>query len=485
MRPRASRIPGIRDQELSARSLFYSSRVSKWLEDDHLVRGGRATNWKRQYKLRHNWSKGSCSVTETQVAKLPSIPPLLVRLHGCTVVVADSTGGLRAYHTMGKHHLVASTSWPDNEGSLTIPTSLAIDVSTLSTDILDISVGFSDGRFMVYRLDNAKRGFTILYTHAPSSNGAVSAIAFASPYLLTMTDAQLLSLYIFPNVANNDPNDLILGPPHLLSSLKSHTAWPPLVLSIRASTKSIYASIAYSMPTYLAGWSVGLQELRLATDGRILESRLASAVNQGFVPLFMSSPSSSRSSPRAGSSPAQAAVSAPRPPSTRPTSLSYTHPYLLAAHPDNTLTLYLVTSNAESLSIGAGERLWGHTSSVSGAQVGDRGKAVSVSAHGNEIRVWNLEGGFSSNSSKRRVAAGEASVQVRPERKKDENGREESEMMSRYNFHPGYHGNLDPEDMDREELTITKNWVGFDDEKVVLLREKMHGAQNLAVYDFT
>ena len=92
---------------------------------------------------------------------------------------------------------------------------------------------------------------------------------------------------------------------------------------------------------------------------------------------------------------------------SKPTSLSYTHPYLLVAHPDNTLTLYLVTSTAQALSISAGSRLWGHTSSVSGAHVGGRGKAVSVSRRGDELRIWELEGGFASSAAKRRLAMGD------------------------------------------------------------------------------
>ena len=452
------------------------------------MRGGNTTNWKRQYKLRHNWSKGSCKVTETQVAERPSIPPLLVRLHEGMVITADAAGGLQAWSTKGEQRLVASLKWPMNDEPSTTadtPTSLAVDVSGSDVDKTNVAIGFSSGKFSIHKLNQIEKVFIHLYTHSSSSNGAISAIAYASHYLLTMTEAQLLSLYIFPNEAPGDWDELTLEPPHLLSSLKSHTAWPPLTLAIRLSPNSIFASIAYVMPTYLAGWSVGLQELRITTDGKILESRLASALSQGFVALSSSSPPSSRSSSRHASSPISTNTTTPKLPSSRPTSLSYTHPYLLAAHSDNTLTLYLVTSNADHLTIRPGERLWGHTSSVSGAHVGDRGKAVSVSAHGNEIRVWDLEGGFSSNSSKRRIAAGEASVQVRPKRRRDRPTR--NALGRGLNCEACQH---DSDDSDSEELepddsTITKGWVAFDDEKVVVLREKTHGAQNLVVYDFT
>lgn len=484
MRPRASRIPGRRDAKLSVCSLYYSSKVSKWLEDFRLVKGGKATNWKKHYKLRHNWLKGSCKVSQTQVAEQPSIPPLLVRMYGSVVVTVDSDSGLSAWSMMGEHTHLMSVALTPNEsphGDFFAPTSMAIDSSNSTADLISIAIGFKDGRFSIYQLIIHKRSIIHKYTHGPSSNAMLSAIAYAWPYLLTMTELQVLSLYRFnPNVDYQLANDGI-GVPYLLSSLKSHTAWPPLSLTIRISNKNILASIAYAMPTYLAGWSVGLQELRLTPDGNVQESRLASALSQGFVPLIPTEPSSSPESKAPlsrGIEHDQSIIAA----SSKPATLSYNHPYLLAAHPDNTLTLYMVTSNAHNLMIGSGDRLWGHTSSVSGAYVDDRGKAVSVSAYGNELRIWELEGGVSSNGSKRRIATGAASVQVRPEEivlgNEDLHQAQPNEIVrsTRSGLACG---------MGIEESPTTKGWVAFDEEKVVVLRETTQGAQALVVYDFT
>ena len=223
----------------------------------------------------------------------------------------------------------------------------------------------------------------------------LSAVAYASSYLFTITEGQLLSLYKFPEVSEEKRTSDILDPPRLVYSLRSHTVWPPLSLAIRPSSQSITASIAYALPTYFSGWSVGIQEMRLTPESELIESRLASAASESFHSLAsLSSPSTRSSSPSPGrghaSIPSDSIFS-------KPTSLSYSHPYLLASHPDNTLTLYLVTSTSSSLSISPGSRLWGHTSSVSGAHVGGRGKAVSVSSHGDELRVWELEGGMASS----------------------------------------------------------------------------------------
>ncbi|KAI9880461.1 MAG: hypothetical protein M1830_002813 [Pleopsidium flavum] len=482
VRPRALRIPGVRDDNGSVRNLTYSSRISKWLDESYLVSRGQDLNWKRQYKLRHNWSRGSCDVSEIQVAERPPIPPLLVRFHEGIVFTVDSTVGLRAWSMKGEERLLASIHLGSKEGAQgdgSATTSLAVEVQGHDGENIRVAVGFADGHFSIYELQKQAHSFAHRYTHSPFSNGMISAIAYTFPYLLTMTEAQLLSLYCFESETDQRPSENMLNPPRLLSSLQSHTVWPPLSLSLRASPESITASIAYALPMYLSGWSVGLQELRITVEGDVIESRLASAVNQGFHPLYtISSPSTSPSS-RTNALRSRRTEVDPLPSSTKPTSLSYSHPYLLASHPDNTLSLYLVTSTVETLSIGGGSRLWGHTSSVSGAHVGDRGKAVSVSSRGDELRVWELEGG----PSRRRLTAGESSVQVRPE-KRDRALEQDIPNVSRAGVEYGT-GRGTALEQDVAELAVTRGWVGFDEEKVVVLQEQGQGTQALVIYDFT
>ncbi|KAL9004592.1 MAG: hypothetical protein Q9188_002601 [Gyalolechia gomerana] len=475
IRPRAVRIPGVREAGSLNKSLLYSSKISKWLEDGHLVGRGGATNWKKQYKLRHNWSRGRCKRTETEIAERPSIPPVLVRLHEGVILTADSTAGLRAWSMDGDEKLIASMAWAASGHPSAVPSSLAIDMSRKNPSDIHLSVGFLDGSFGIFVLDRRKRALTCRYMHASSVNGVVTAIALSFPYLLTMTEAQLLSLYAFPTTADEAIDRAMFESPNLLSSLKSLTAWPPLSLAIRCSSTSISTSIAYVMPTYLDGWSVGLQELRLTNVGTIVESRLATPLNQGFVPLARSVHRSRPSGSRPGSSFAAVSTHRMASSSARPTSLSYNHPYLLAAHSDNTMTLYVVTSNAQELSIGPGTRLCGHTSSVSGAYVGDRGKAVSVSAYGDDLRVWELEGGMTSGNPKRRLGWGDTSVAIIPDR-------QEGTMR---NPDTGY-GNLTKSlaQGDTEASMISKGWLSFDEEQVVLLGEKSQGTQALVVYNF-
>lgn len=159
--------------------------------------------------------------------------------------------------------------------------------------------------------------------------------------------------------------------------------------------------------------------------------------------------------------------------------MSYSHPYLLVAHPDNTLSLYLVKSTASTLSIGQGNRLWGHTSSISGAHVGMRGKAVSVSRLGDELRVWDLEGGTASLANKRRFRNGELSVRVQPSKVADESQDAQVDESER---HIGLKYALE---QSFDDSSVNQGWVGFDEQNVIVLKNRSEGTQALVVYDFT
>ena len=487
VRPRAARIPGIRESGVPADSLYFSSKLSRWLDDEGLVRRGKDTNWKRQYKLRHNWSNGSCAVSEIPVSEQPSVPPILVQMNGSTIFLADRTDGLRAWNIQGTRKLLATfkfTSIPGSDGT-SPPTSLAVDTATGDSDTRGVAIGFQDGAFSMVQLNLKNSTFIHRYSHPASSNGMLGAIALSSPYLSTMTATHVLSFYKFDDLADSSQESSILDPPRLLHSLHSNTVWPPLTLSIRPSNDSILVCIAYALPTYLSGWTVGIQEMRVSPDtGDLLSSRLTSAIDQLYQPLMFPQPLSAQANTAPpfshfGNVEANQIHS-------KPTSLSYTHPYLLVSHPDNTLTLYLVSSTNDTLAISPGNRLWGHTSSVSGAHVGGRGKAISVSSRGDELRVWDLEGGFTSASAKRKLQSGGLSVQIRPEAVRRRSSTYSHESRSDSGAARGSslglalrHGKSVSED-----TSMIRGWVGFDEENVVVLKEKSCGGQTMVVYDF-
>lgn len=299
-----------------------ASRSAQWLDEGGLVKRGDAINWKRQYRIRHNWSRGSCDVSEIPVS---SSSPLLARLQDGIVYTVDAHSGLRAWAYRDTRRLLGSLPLLNLSGmSEPEPTSIALE-PTPEGHNQRIAVGFTDGSFGLYQYNRSTNIFGHEYTHTKGSNGAVTALALMASHVLCMSASQVLSLYSL-DAPKEDTTSMT---PLLLTSLKSQTAWPPLSISIRCRGNNILASIAYCMPTYTSGWSTGIQELLLSQGGKVVESRLASAAGQGFTSLAQESETlSGQHSPRR-----EAATSlTERTSLSRPTSLSYSHPYLLVSH---------------------------------------------------------------------------------------------------------------------------------------------------------
>ncbi|KAB8339273.1 hypothetical protein FH972_022206 [Carpinus fangiana] len=448
VRPRASRLPGVLSQPLTPFYLSYSSKLSKWLSDSHLVNGD--TDWKGQYRLRHNWSRGTCSISEIPVADGPSVAPVLARLRNGIVYTVDRRHGLRAFSCAEKYRLLTSEAIAAHTNN-TQPTVLTVEHSVATGSVQRLAVGFEAGSFAIFCYCRSKVRFTRVYSHAASLDGDLTEMVLAWPYLSTISQAQTLSLYRFSSSEPGEGEEQ-MSAPVLLARMESHTVWPPLSLALRLIAGNVVLSVAYSKPTMSFGWLAAMQELTFSEEGEIKDSRIATAANEGFF-----QPLSTRTGPRvAGASDVTFAI---------PTSLSYSHPYLVCSHADNTLTQYLVTSSPSALSISPGKRLWGHASAVFSAHVSNRGRAVSVTKCGEEVRLWELEGStLTSASDARRKRHPEMSVQV----------------ASGQNAAP-----FDLKKALSETPSTTRGWVGFDEEKAVVLREGEHGKQMLVVYDFT
>ncbi|KHN94435.1 F-box domain containing protein [Metarhizium album ARSEF 1941] len=503
--PRAHMIPGFRTGfTRSSSKLRYSTGKTIWADGGWGRRGGfvsgpRETaasdtreliDWKKQYKLRHNWARGACAVDEVQVRRVERDTPAaewqtMVKVVDGLAVTVDGTAGIRAWDLKTRRLIAQADLGNDKETNQ--PSCLAVDDLLLNTGRLDVAVGFEDGTFSLWELNVKSGKIGILYQHAKNYFGELVAIAYGHPYIFTASRLGFVSLFSFdhPQVetapirehSNTGPEGRLPMPssvpepeetappprapltqPRLLTSLKSHTTGPPLALSVRRMTTSVVASIAYTFDA-VGGWSIGIQDLDIRPSGfatpDIVTSRVAYTLPTQTRLSATSSPPSSPSNSRARS-PAPL-----EPGEDGPIRLCYSHPYLLATLPDNTLVLHLCTSTASSLSISPGIRLWGHTSGISDAEITPRGKAVSISTRGDEIRVWELEG-----------RVGGSSVELRPRQSGDD---AEQHVKRKHSATTRAVASLDD----------TKSWVGFDEEMVVVLKEARDGRESLMVYDFT
>ncbi|KAJ6127464.1 hypothetical protein N7523_003076 [Penicillium sp. IBT 18751x] len=481
VRPRARRLANVRRSTSSAKT-DYSPKVSTWLDHSHLAEEGKVTNWKRQYRLRHNWSRGLCRVTEVEFPQHTS-PPTLVKLCAGNVFTADALHGLRAWAAKDPARCLANTPFADpQKKSGMLPTALVVSHQQNQSEIV---VGFDNGLLNRYIFDVQTSQLILRSSYVGFSDGTITAMALSSPYLLTVSQHRNLSLYNLGGQSHELEAPVDIPRPHELASLKADNMVAPMTLSLRASASDIVATVVYSFFHIGCGWSQGIQELRFDKDGQQLDCRIASTVDSqyGMSPLQGTMPPLRRRHSATVES-IDNEISPPGVPSILhqqpPTSMSYSHPYLLTSHADNTLTMYLVVSDLKSLYVRGGQRLWGHTSSVSAVQVTNRGKAVSVSSRGDEIRIWELETAISSLG-RHKPQNDENSIQVSPGNKR------QSESVSAPTP-KSIQRDLDGPGMTPcvpQEMTRTHECIGFDEERVLLLQEKQVGTQLLECYDFT
>ncbi|KAK0388313.1 hypothetical protein NLU13_4558 [Sarocladium strictum] len=569
--PRAHRIPGFRSStRRSDNKLYYNSQKSIWADGGFGRRGGLLSkpefgsnqidladtvDWKREYRLQHNWSQGQCAVQEVQVHEktredseilLPSprvVEPgiagaaqtpqprtpskhhmpsygtrTMIKVVDGLAITVDWTWGLRAWDLRSRR-LKAQLSLETQDGLDLQPTALAVDEQLLANGLLDLAVGFEDGSFGVWRFNTRTGRFSSLLRHDKPGSGKLMAVAYRYPYFFAATPKGFITLYSFGinpveafRTANDDDRSSTLSgvsspasstghepeledviephtelyAPQVLTSLKSQHTRQPLALSIRASASSIVASIAYSFDSW-GGWCIGIQDfdIRASSGARpvVLTSRVAYT-----LPTTTRQSTTSPSSRPEQASPSLPGLDAPSEDvDDGPTRLSYSHPYLLATLPDNTLALHICTSTAETLHISDAVRLWGHTSGISDAEITPRGKAVSVSTRGDELRVWELEG----RSAAGRIRGG--SVEIRPRQHQHQHQQQQQQPQPRT---PQKRKSADDvalanrntpgaDDGLSQSADDKRDWVGFDDEMVIVLKSTPTGKESLVIYDFT
>ncbi|KAF3483573.1 WD domain-containing protein [Arthroderma uncinatum] len=484
--PRARRIRQFKQGTgtTARRSIEYSPRVSNWFSHGPLTKVGEDRNWKGQYRLQHNWSRGSCRVTEVEVAQHP-LAPVVVKLEHGVVFTADAENGLRAWSIKDTKTCLATTSFAgvgDGDGVSGAPTAVAVTPDDQKRGRFDVTVGFEHGGIAVYSFTSGLKGdtsFELRLWHPDSAETAITALASHKDFILILSEDKVLYLYQLSRQESKITPD---EQTHILiASLVANNIQSPFSLSVRTTSTHAIASVTYTFPRIGCGWSVGIQELYWSKEGGDLTSRLATTVDSQYIGSTLAERPASPSRPSVFESPSTQTPSLSY--TQPPTSLSYSHPYLLASHADNTLTMYLVVSTVDKLAIKTGRRLWGHTSAVSGVQVSPRGKAVSVSTKGDEIRIWELEDVISSRPASKGALLGDRSVQLSPEPRRTRPSpfsvisRAVERQVAAMEGRRGISSEV--------SLSCIKGAVEFDDEQVVVLREQQVGTQLLGCYDFT
>jgi hypothetical protein len=88
------------------------------------------------------------------------------------------------------------------------------------------------------------------------------------------------------------------------------------------------------------------------------------------------------------------------------------------------------------------------------------------------MRVWELEG-----------RVGGSSIEVRPRQPANDADYEDGDILGGGNDNSP--SKAQTPRLDVPEWEDRRNWVGFDDEMVIVLKEARDGRESLMVYDFT
>lgn len=490
VRPRAALIPPSKSSSGAPHKLNFDGnrfiyadggfgRNSGLVDPSDTSRNAPATDWKAVYKMKDNWERGRCYVDELQLgdevewASSPERRTFAKFVDGLAVTV-DSCWVLRAWDLRSRK-LIAHIEISTDDGLRGEPTCLSVDGQQLRKGKLGILVGFGDGTFGIWQLDVERKTLAMRYRHSQQIFGPVVSVAYMHPYVLSARSTGFIILHSFnyseaegseegaEGTEGTNDDGLVLSPPSILDTVKSVKTIPQAV-SIRKVGTSFVASVAYSFNS-ISGWCIGIQDLDIKPSARLkldaVTSRLASTVPITTRRAGSYSPDGSPLRPgwsRQGSSygyHGYDSESDEDDEDDRPVSICYSHPYLLATMPDNTMMLHLCTSTPKSLTISEGTRLWGHTSGISDAVITPWGHAVSVTARGDEMRLWKVEGGFDRSS-----------VEVRPLPPRDGVVDEQASSQA-------------------ADAGDTRKWVAFDEERVIALKEKPNGRESFMVYDFT
>jgi hypothetical protein len=482
VKPRLAQVPSRTRSRLASREWWNTERTQN--------EGEARRDWKQLFKLRHNWHKGRCAISELDISNSPLPdrdrhdtpqmsfwgelqPPLsgpLVQFDGKIFITADKDAGLRAWDIdqieSGKRKIIASRRFQGFEQGWKLgePTALAIDNSD---GVINVIIGYDSGGAMILQLNPTNGstetdfGFAVRFILPPNRDPRkLLHLAYSHPFLVTLDENYCLHAYVF------DSDSLHLEAPRPLATLHAQALKGPCHLTLRRpksnSERTITASIAYSIPVLHGSWSVGIQDVVL--DPEFHDGIARTRIGTCILPTF-------NLNIRPDQSPLQ--VHSMSVPSASPTSISYSHPYLLTSHRDNTLTLYLARSSEKEITIGQPRRLWGHTTGVARAGVAGRGRAVSVSQIGGEVRVWELESIAAAVSRSDAQADNGAVVGI------VESVRVENASAA---FRAGKELYLDSTPT---KAPSTVEWIGFDDEKVLVVTSDRERDKNVTLYDFT
>ncbi|RIA97293.1 hypothetical protein C1645_732506 [Glomus cerebriforme] len=284
------------------------------------------------------------------------------------------------------------------------------------TEIHKLVAGYSNGGFTIWEVDSMERSsndndksvrkwkhreiYTLSMMYMAEQNPLI-ACALHFPVLVTCTEDFELSIYFIDykqsgNVQFNSDEEQVEC--RLIHKLRSFVCWAPVEISVECiipdsaqygsmsydSQDTWKAIVAYSVPLYGGGWTVGVQEIKFSAT-RLISTRHCSSL-PSFIPILSENNSTEN---------IQQFSFAPI------TTITYNAGQLVTAHCDNTLQVYYVLEQGKKLECRHKCTLYGHTGSVMSVALDEHGKLITGSMD-HSIKIWDLGWNLVKNNGRRK-----------------------------------------------------------------------------------
>lgn len=243
-------------------------------------------------------------------------------------------------------------------------------IRLIDGDPLRLLGGYANGGFVLWEIKTNLESLSIdeIANHNPQTDkdDSVISIGMEFPIVLLCTKNMKLSAFYIDETNTVRP----------IHRLQSPVDWSSVHIDIHKQTHNQplwVATICFSLAIGNHATSVGLQEIILSST-TIVSSRHASALES--EPFFFSSSMRYYLQQNTNDSNDSSLV----------TAMAYSPPYLITAHPNNTIKKYIISKN-RGLDIRFEKILYGHTFRVEALAL-QKEKLVSADRSG--IKVWNL-----------------------------------------------------------------------------------------------
>ncbi|KAG2225862.1 hypothetical protein INT45_007106 [Circinella minor] len=362
------------------------------------------SEWKIIYKTNHNWRSGNCRMTYVDVDEEDKklAPPdnnnnynptssYVQFAHDILYIASTTVPLIEVWKVKNSGQPIMLRQLETATLNINQITSLKLDLAS-SPNIHRLVAGYTGGGFSVWEItfDNNSSSTTsddidysssttcsatevVIYIPKVRRRDHIISIGISYPMLLTCSsDMRLTAFCIDSSLDQRQAARFVY-------ELKSHIRWDPMSVEIdrcNDENNRWRAMVCFGMPVGLNAYTVGIQEIILSKD-TLISSRHCTALNQEDL-FFTSSPFNHSTTPISEYS--QQPI----------TAVSYSEPYLITAHANNTIKQYYVQfSNNNKLEIIFAQTLYGHTSKVSALALdASIGRLVSGDKFG--IKLWDV-----------------------------------------------------------------------------------------------